>query len=171
MSTHEDGQRKGGRFRRTRRAIGLLSPRLSRLLNWDATERMHEHLSAYFTEAFGSERPETLPVEDPTERFTATVILNGLQEEDLERRQRATRAHFLGYIALAIVAAGGCFGGTIWLDQTGHSPTLFTITTALFVALAMVKGAQAAFFNWILRTRRFGAFRAWIGDPAEWWPR
>lgn len=117
--------------------------------------------------AFGrSEAPvnENLPA-DPELRFRALQETEGLSDEALTDMQRAARRVFLTYALLSILVGIGA----VWLAAIGWRAHAAGLLGVLFICAS--KAVERAFYNWVLRSRRFGAFREWLSQSEEWWPR
>lgn len=167
-----DARKRTGRWRRMiGGALRPLAPNFSRLTNQDLLEPLHERIPAFWRDAFGRQRVEQLPVIDPVERFQAMMVLNDLSMEDIDLRRRSSRRLFYLYGILAVASAAAAPLGALLMTGQDTQPWGLLLGAVAIALLGLVKTVQFAFYNWVLRTRRFGDFREWVNTPAAWWPR
>ena len=105
---------------------------------------------------------------DPAERFAFAQEAYGRPDEGVARAIDVTYEKYLTYLGVAAclialdVATARSIGHLIpaWLDIASRiSP----------VIIALLFSFRAGFENWILRTRRLGSIREFVGQPGEWW--
>lgn len=109
------------------------------------------------------------PSPDPYAAFREIATRNGLDRNEIRRRENRHWWLFAGwFVACAVVLA--CCIGTV--RPALHSPLGLGGAIAPFFLILPLSAlaVRHAFWHWQLRTRKLGSFREWADRPREWLP-